>query len=126
MKISRRDFVITTVTGAAGLCLGGCTVTSHGVRPQAQLADEDGYRLWLRYAPPGDAIKNYRKIVRQICVEGSSPTSQIIRDELRKATEGLFGDAAPLHENDLVAVSIVIGSPGNSKLVRDLNWTPDL
>jgi alpha-glucuronidase len=125
MKISRRDFVITTVTGAAGLCLGGCSTTT-AARPQLQLADEDGYKLWLRYAPPGDAAKNYRKTVRQIHVEGSSPTSQIIRDELRKATLSLLGQAAPLNENGLAAGSVVVGTPGNSKLVRDLNWTADL
>ena len=33
---------------------------------------ENGYKLWLRYAPPGDAVVAYRRAIRQVVVEGTS------------------------------------------------------
>src|ERR1019366_10172894 len=75
MKMSRREFVAAGLAGAAGLCVGGYSTRSNAAEPQALLPDEDGYKLWLRYAPPGDAAKNYRKVVQQIRVDGTSVTS---------------------------------------------------
>src|ERR1039458_340607 len=101
MKLSRREFVAAGLAGAAGLCVGGCPTRSNAAEPQAPLPDEDGHKLWLRYAPPGDAAKNYRKVVQQIRVDGTSVTSGIIRDELRSATSAMLGGAIPLNEKEL-------------------------
>jgi alpha-glucuronidase len=124
MKLSRRDFVKTTITGAAGFCIGAYPAKAAVEAPR--LAEEDGYKLWLRYAPPGDAAKNYRKIVHQIHVGGISPTSRIIREEFRNATTAMFGSAVPQDENALAAGTVIVGTPAGSKLIRDLNWTTDL
>src|ERR1035437_194211 len=126
MKISRRSFVATSLTGAAGLCVGGLEVRSFAAETQVPPLDEDGYKLWLRYSSPGDAAKNYRQVVRRIRVEGSSATSGIIRDELRSAAVALLGGAVPLNENDLADGAVLVGTPGNSALIRDLNWVADL
>jgi alpha-glucuronidase len=126
MKMSRRDFVATGLTGAAGVCVGGWMTESNAAETPARLPDEDGYKLWLRYAPPGDATKNYRRMVRQIRVDGSSATSEIIRGELRSATTTMLGSAVLLSENELQDGTVIVGTPGNSALVRELNWTADL
>ncbi|MGA2173539.1 MAG: alpha-glucuronidase family glycosyl hydrolase [Verrucomicrobiota bacterium] len=126
MKLSRREFVAVGLAGAAGLCVGGDATRTDAAEPQPQLPDEDGCKLWLRYAPPGDAAKSYRRIVRQIRVDGASATCGIIRDELRSATTALLGGAVPLNENGLQARAVVVGTPENSAMVRDLNWTADL
>ena len=52
----------------------------------AQVANEDGYKLWLRFAPPGESATRYRQALRQVVVEGDSPTMRIIRDELTAGT----------------------------------------
>jgi alpha-glucuronidase len=126
MKMSRREFVATSLAGAAGLCVGGCATRSNVAEPQAPLLDEDGYRLWLRYTPPGNAVRNYRRIVRHIRVDGTSATCGIIRDELRSATTAMLGSAVSVGESGLADGTVIVGTPGNSALVRDLNWTADL
>src|ERR1039458_9823616 len=122
MKMSRREFVAAGLAGAAGLCVGGYSTRSNAAEPQALLPDEDGYKLWLRYTPPGDAAKNYRKVVQQIRVDGATATSGIIRDELLSATAAMLGSAVPRNEFSLADGTVIVGTPGNSTLIRDLNW----
>ena len=114
------------MASAAGLCVGGYAINSNAAEPQTPLPEEDGYKLWLRYAPLGDAAKKYHKVVQQIRVDGTSATSGIIRDELRSATSAMLGGNVPLNEKVLVEGTVVVGTPGNSALVRDLNWASDL
>jgi alpha-glucuronidase len=126
MRISRREFARTGLAATAGLCVSGCASAANAAEPPAQLPDEDGYKLWLRYAPPGEPAKNYGRLVRQIRVDGTSATSGIIRDELRSATTAMLGSSVPLNDNSWQDNTLVVGTPGNSGLVRDLNWTTDL
>src|SRR5918993_2733337 len=72
----------------------------------AQARGEDGSKLWLRYAGSGDRA-------RPIVVEGRSATCEIIRAELLAAR--VSGDEA-----------IVVGTPGNSELIRALRWESEL
>jgi alpha-glucuronidase len=117
---------MTTVTGAGGLCVGAYVAKSGAAESRPQLADEDGYKLWLRYAPPGDVAKKYRKVVQQIHVDGTSATMGIIREELRSAIGAMLGGAVPLNEKSLADGSVIVGTPENSALVRDLKWASDL
>jgi len=126
MKVSRRQFVATSLAGAAGLWVGGYPTKSNAAEPQAQLLDEDGHKLWLRYLPPANAAKGYRRIVRHIRVDGTSAACGIIRDELRSAATAMLGSAVSVNENGLADGTVIAGTPGNSPLVRDLNWTADL
>ncbi|HLP78900.1 MAG TPA: alpha-glucuronidase family glycosyl hydrolase, partial [Candidatus Paceibacterota bacterium] len=80
----------------------------------------------LRYAPPGPIARSYRERVRQIRVEGSSPTCGVIRDDLRLGTSSLLGQAVPFNESVFSNGTVVVGTPSNSAIIRDLNLTDDL
>src|SRR5262245_1498533 len=118
MKISRREFVGAGLAGAVGLCVGGCTTRANADEPHVKLRDEDGYKLWLRYTLPGKAAKSYRRIVRQIRVDGASATCGIIRDELRSATTALLSGAVSVNENGLADGTVMVGTPDSSSLIR--------
>ena len=128
MSLNRREFVGVGLAGAAGLCIGGYASRCFAAEsPTRQLVDEDGYKLWLRYAPPGDdAAHSYRKIVQHLRVDGNSATNGIIRDEWHLATTTMLGSAVPLHEGELTEGMIIVGTPENSSLIRDLNWAAKL
>jgi len=130
LKLSRREFLATSVAGAAGLWLGGGRpgpgAFAAEASPAGSLPDEDGYRLWLRYAPPGDVVRNYRKVVQQIRVDGTSATSEVIREELRTATTAMLGSSVPLDESGFVDGTLLVGTPASSTLIRDFNWAADL
>jgi alpha-glucuronidase len=134
MKLSRREFVATGLAGAAGLYVGGFEMRGFAAEAPAQLPDEDGYKLWLRYAPPGEVAKSYVNIVQHIRVDGTSATFGVIRDELRSASTAMFGSAVT--EGDLNGTVIVgtpkdsalfrVGTPENAALDSGLNWATDL
>jgi alpha-glucuronidase len=124
--MSRREFVAAGLSGATGLFVGNCTAGSDAAVAHTQLPDEDGYKLWLRYAQPGDIARRYRQVVRQIRVDGSSATCGIIRDELGSASTAMLRGTVPLNESSLQAGTVIVGTPADSALVRDLNWSTDL
>ena len=126
MQFSRREFVATSLAGAAGLCVGGCMTSAGAPEKQAVLPDEDGYKLWLRYAPPGGAVRKYHRTVRQVLVEGDSATSQIIQKELGSAISAMLGSAVPVVQNGLQSLAVIVGTPKNSAVVRELGWESDL
>ena len=53
---------------------------------------EDGYDLWLRYAPVKDEkrLKEYRNQISGISVFGKSETAQVTREELSRGLSKLF------------------------------------
>lgn len=122
MKLSRREFVVLGLAGTAGLYAGGLSSTAGAEGPSLPLPDEDGYRLWLRFAPPGEAATPYRRLLRQIRVEGDSATAGIIRRELQSATKSLLGNTVPLAGADVTENTLIIGTPTSSALVRGLKW----
>jgi len=122
MGVTRRDFVTTSLAGVAGLCATG------GAEADAQqaLAPEDGYKLWLRYAPPGPAADAYRAAIRQVVVEGTSETAAIIRREMTAALTAMLGPSALIDRPRLSAPAIVVGTPRTSSDIRLLDWNADL
>lgn len=127
MKLSRREFVAVGLAGAAGFCVGGYATRSLAAETTAALpSDEDGYKLWLRYAPPGDEARDYRKVVQRIRVDGDSATAKVIREELRAATAAMLGNPIPCNEVALAEGTVLVGTPGSSTMVRDLKWDGDL
>jgi alpha-glucuronidase len=114
------------LAGAASLCVGCHTNHSHIAEMKLLLSDEDGYRLWMRYAPPGDVAQSYREVVQRIRVDGDSATCGIIRDELHSATKTLLGSVVPPSKDNVADGTVIVGTPGNSTLIRDLNWAADL
>jgi alpha-glucuronidase len=126
MRISRRKFVRASLAGAASLYAGGYTTHGEGAEPQAQPPDEDGYKLWLRYLPPGNDARGYRRRVSHIRVDGTSATCAILRDELHSATMAMLGGPVSVGESGLANGTLVVGTPGNSALIRELKWTSAL
>ena len=124
MEFSRRDFVSTGLVGAAGVLASKATSFQLSAAP-LQPADEDGYKLWLRFAPPGDAVTQYRQAIRQIVVAGASPTSRIIKEELTAATTAMFGSAVPVTEAAQLP-AVIVGTPKTSSVIRDLKWDAEL
>src|SRR5688572_11306941 len=59
---------------------------------------EDGYRLWLRYDRITDAqrLKEYQQSITSYLLDGSSPTHDVIRNELHAALTGLLGKQIPI------------------------------
>jgi alpha-glucuronidase len=142
MDLSRREFVATTLggltalsgaragdAGATALDVGAPGLNAGATGPQARgtPADETGYRLWLRYAPPGAAaVAAYRKAVRQVLVEGQSETARIIRREMADAVPAMLGSAVPVVETGLADGAMVVGTPANSAAIRALGLTKEL
>jgi alpha-glucuronidase len=122
MDISRRDFVAASVTGLAGVYATGALARS---APQ-RLPAEDGYKLWLRYAPVGEAAAKYRQTLRQVLVEGHSDTARIIRDEASSAISSMLGSVIPGAQQGLRDGALIVGTPETSGVIRGLGWQADL
>src|SRR5690606_24137212 len=59
----------------------------------AQLAADDGYRLWLRYEPLAEPARAaYAAAIGSIDCPGDSPTLAAARAELEMGLAGLLGD----------------------------------
>jgi alpha-glucuronidase len=125
MEFSRRDFVSTGLAGAAGVLASQSRAVDLAAAP-LQMADEDGYKLWLRFAPPGAMVARYRQSLRQVVVEGSSATARIMRDEITAATAAMFGAATPVAQQGVTDGALVIGTPANSAAIRGLGWQAEL
>lgn len=126
MKMSRRQFLAWGLAGTAGACVAGHERGARAHPLRMPPVDEDGYKLWLRYAWPGGEAKHYAGLVRSIRVDGASATCGLIRDELRAATSAMSGRAVPLETTGLRAGTVVVGTPQNSTLIRDLNGALEL
>jgi alpha-glucuronidase len=124
---SRRSFVTTGLAGVAGLYATRALGASEGADglAQSQRPGEDGYRLWLRYAPPGPSAAGYPRTIRQVLVEGSSPTAKVIRSEMTEALAQLLGAKVP-EASGVADGGVVIGTPDNSPAIRALGWQREL
>jgi alpha-glucuronidase len=126
--MDRREFVATSLAGFAGLCATQVTASGQPVPlPRPGPTDEDGYKLWLRYAPPPPAAADrFRNAVRQILVEGNSPTATVIRSELSTAIAQMLGASPRADATALTDGTLIVGTPANSSAIRSLGWTADL
>jgi alpha-glucuronidase len=125
VPLTRRDFVTTSLAGVAGLYAGGTLAGDPAVRA-AQIANEDGYKLWLRYAPPGAIAADYRRALTRVIVQGQSPTADVIREEITTALGAMLGSPVPVGRGDVAANALVVGTPANSPAIRALGWDADL
>jgi alpha-glucuronidase len=74
------------------------------------LKPEDGYELWLRYAPFADASA-YRAAITQIVFDPASPTLRAAHGELTQALAKLLGSPVPLASMVTQAGALVVGTP---------------
>lgn len=82
---------------------------------------EDGYELWLRYKPVENKnlISSYRSLFKQITVYGNSATTVIIKNELTKASQAMFGQTPSFIPSAEKTAGLVIGS-GTKKINDNL------
>ncbi|HEY1892726.1 MAG TPA: alpha-glucuronidase family glycosyl hydrolase [Steroidobacteraceae bacterium] len=93
-----------------------CLLVAHIARA------EDGYRLWLRYAPvAGESLARYHAAATELVGTDPSPTLTAARTELQRGLTGLLG-AAPRPSDEVTRDgAIVFGTPDSSALVRSLS-----
>lgn len=120
MTLSRRAFV----AGVTSVCVG--KATGLAARQPPPLSAEDGYKLWLRYAPPGAIAAAYRRAVRQVVVEGTSRTAEATRTELARGLGAMLGLPAPAGSQRLEDGAVVVGTPRTSAAIDGLHWGADL
>lgn len=79
---------------------------------------EDGYKLWLRYAPAqGEQAQAYRAAGAALAPAGQSATLDIVTAELRRGLEGLNGQAPTMVETPR-AGTILYGSASAPAIAR--------
>ena len=92
--------------------------------------NEDGYKLWLRYAPPpAAAADQYRRAIKQVLVEGTSTTAEVIRREMATALSSMLGVSIPVVQSSAAGIdegTLLIGTPTNSPTVRAISIAADL
>lgn len=128
MPFSRRTFMTTSLAGVAGMCTTRAPGAAVAPPPEGalQLPAEDGYRLWLRFVPPGEAAAGYRDVLKQIAVEGDSRTARIIRKELTTAVSTMLGAPVPGAQAGPRDGAVVVGTPATSPSIRGLRWGAEL
>ena len=124
MKLSRRDFVTTSVAGLAALAADGAPAQNRAA--PAEAASEEGYKLWLRYASPGEISASYRLAIRQIVVEGRSRTAEATRQELTSALSRLLGVPVPAVQRGWQDGALIVGTPASSAAIGGLGWNSEL
>ena len=127
MSYSRREFVGAGLAAAGGLCAGRTLgAESPWNQPQrTALANEDGYKLWLRYTASSEAAA-YRRALGQLLIEGSSATAMLIRREVSTALSSMLGGVVPDASDGLRDGALVVGTPDNSAAIRGLGWQGEL
>jgi alpha-glucuronidase len=83
---------------------------------------DDGYDLWLRYAPIADPqrLAQYRAAITQLVVEGDSPTLAVVREELARGLRGLLDRDLPLDARPSRAGAVIAGTRASSPIIAAL------
>jgi alpha-glucuronidase len=86
---------------------------------------EDGYALWLRYAPLApERAAAYRSQLSEVVAPDQTATQRAARDELRRGLAGLLGHAPGMRRERVAGPALVLGTPQSSAQVASLQ--PDL
>ncbi|WP_038692193.1 alpha-glucuronidase family glycosyl hydrolase [Stenotrophomonas rhizophila] len=94
------------------MALLACTGTVHA---------EDGYALWMRYAPLEPALAaDYHTRLAEVVAPDQTPIQRAAREELERGLTGLTGSAPRMHVAPAIKPSLVIGTPQSSTLIAPL------
>jgi alpha-glucuronidase len=98
------------------------TLTALAALPATARA-EDGYNLWLRYAPIENvALRNaYRQAIAGVVVQGTPATAAIVSRELARGLEGLLGASVPAWTSVTGDGALIVGT-ASSPIVSALGW----
>jgi len=88
---------------------------------------EDGYDLWLRYAPveSGPLRDAYRQAIAGVVVQQSPATAAVVSKELSLGLERLLGAAVPTWPSVTADGALVVGTMA-SPIVSALGWGGEL
>ncbi len=103
------------------------TIIGLGLWGAGKSRAEDGYRLWLRYAPVEDpALREaYDKAFSSIVLPGDAPTDRAALKELQDGLKGYLGKPVPRLE-EAQEGSLIVGTPQSCPLIARLGWEKDL
>jgi len=84
---------------------------------------EDGYRLWLRYekVQNKEILGEYQSLLNEIVLQQNSQTISAAEQEMQKGLNGLLGKHIPIRNSLGGNHSLIIGTPQQSSLIRQLN-----
>jgi alpha-glucuronidase len=96
--------------------------------PREKRDPEDGYQLWLRYAPVTNAstLAEYRTALTQAVVEASSATLFAAREELTLALERLLGTPVPMVKQVVQNGTLIAGTPQSARVMAELDLQKEL
>jgi len=88
---------------------------------------EDGYQLWLRYVRIEDEAlrQRYLEQLRALHLEVTSPTLEIVQDELRRGLQGLLGTSIPSVDR-LEEGVLLVGTPTSCPTIAALGLEAEL
>ncbi len=79
---------------------------------------EDGYNLWLRYAPLDPVLaEDYATQLGEVVVPDQTPTLRAARDELVRGLTGLLGTAPRIQNESSAGHVLALGTPQSSALI---------
>jgi alpha-glucuronidase len=89
---------------------------------------DDMYKLWLKYEKVDNPalLKEYRQLVTNVAVPGSSETMDIIRDELNRALSLLLKRKINVTDSIAGDGTLIIGTPETSPVIKNLNISSEL
>ena len=89
---------------------------------------DDGYNLWLSCKKIDNTaiLQEYQQAFSSIMIEGDSETLNIVREELKKGLEELLGVELSLRSTFSKNGSLVVGTPSQSQVIRELNLSSEL
>lgn len=89
---------------------------------------EDGYEMWLRYQPVTDAkrLKDYRKGIERLVVEGDSPQAKVVAQELARGLSGLLAEPIKSSSYKKAKGVLLVGTPKTSELIRNAGLDAEL
>ncbi|HUQ45253.1 MAG TPA: alpha-glucuronidase family glycosyl hydrolase [Gemmatimonadaceae bacterium] len=111
-------------TAARRACLACLLLACAGTSLRA----DDGYDLWLRFAPVRDAARlaQYRAALTHLVIEGDSPSLAVAREELVAGMRGLLDRDIPLEARPLRAGAVIAGTRASSPLIAALPLAAEL
>ena len=92
------------------------------------ISADDGYDLWLSHKKLDDSAisDEYKKAFSSIVIDSDSETLDIVREEVKKGLDGLLGIDVPIRNTLSQSAALVIGTPTQSQIIRELNVSNEL
>src|SRR5262245_45181014 len=90
--------------------------------------EEDGSKLWLRYARVGDKtlFESYRHSIGQIIIADSTPAMRRATEELKLALPKLVDRDVVVEKQVQRAGALVVGTPASLPVIAALGWDREL